>query len=108
MRDLRLHYLGKQKTRPDQDHKSLPVHACTRVPWAQILWTSARYPQDPPLNVKTSGEWITTSDRRQVLTPDIWAPSLQEENLPAESTLNPETQEISSLPGLLIEANIVT
>ena len=40
--------------------------------------------------------------------PDICAPSLQEENLPAESTLNTETQERPSLTGLLIEANINT
>jgi hypothetical protein len=36
-------------------------------------------PQDPPWDLKASGEWNTTSARRQVLTPDIWAPSLQEE-----------------------------
>jgi hypothetical protein len=51
-------------------------------------------------------EWITTSARRQVQTPDIWAPSLQEESLPAESTLNTEIQERVSLTGLLKEANI--
>jgi hypothetical protein len=33
---------------------------------------------------------------------------LQEESLPTESTLNTETQEKASLPGLLIEANINT
>ena len=37
--------------------------------------------------------------------PDIYAPSLQEESLPAESTLTTETQKRASLPGLLIEAN---
>jgi hypothetical protein len=61
-----------------------------------------------PQNLKTSGEWITTSAGRQVQTPDIWAPSLQEESLQAESTLNTETQERASSPGLLIEANINT
>jgi hypothetical protein len=40
--------------------------------------------------------------------PDICAPSLQEENLPAKSTLTTETEERSSLPGLLIEANRIT
>ena len=40
--------------------------------------------------------------------PDICAPSLQEESLPAESALTTETQERASLPGLLIEANIIT
>jgi hypothetical protein len=53
-------------------------------------------------------EWITTSARRQVQTPDIWVPFLQEDSLPAESTLNTETQERGSLPGLLIKANINT
>ena len=40
--------------------------------------------------------------------PDICAPSLQEESLPAESALTTETQEKASLPGLLIEANRIT
>ena len=35
--------------------------------------------------------------------PDICAPSLQEESLPAESTLTTETQERASLQGLLVE-----
>jgi hypothetical protein len=47
------------------------------------------------------------SARSQVWMPDICAPSLQEESLPAESTLTPEIQERASLPGLLIEANII-
>jgi hypothetical protein len=63
--------------------------------------------QDPPRDPKTSGE-NTTSARKQVQTPDIWAPSLQEESLPAESTLTTETKDRASLPGLLIEANIIT
>jgi hypothetical protein len=37
--------------------------------------------------------------------PDICAPSLQEESLPAESALITEALERVSLPGLLIEAN---
>ena len=40
--------------------------------------------------------------------PDICPPSLQEESLPAESTLTTETQERSRLPGLLIEVNRIT
>jgi hypothetical protein len=40
--------------------------------------------------------------------PDICGPSLQEESLPSEHTLTTETQERSSLPGLLIEANRIT
>ena len=64
--------------------------------------------QDSPRDPKTSGEWNTTSARRQVRTPDIWVPSLQEESLPAENTLPTETKERTTLPGLLIEANRVT
>jgi hypothetical protein len=63
--------------------------------------------QDPPRDLKTSGEWNTTSARRQVRTPDIWAPSLQKESLPVESTLTTETKERANLLGLLIEANII-
>jgi hypothetical protein len=33
---------------------------------------------------------------------------MQEESLPAEGTLNIETQERAGLPGLLIKANIIT
>jgi hypothetical protein len=40
--------------------------------------------------------------------PDICAPSLQEESLPAESALTTETQERASVLGLLIEAGIIT
>jgi hypothetical protein len=40
--------------------------------------------------------------------PDICAPSVQEESLPAESALTSETQERASLPGLLIEVNRIT
>jgi hypothetical protein len=40
--------------------------------------------------------------------PDICAPSLQEQSLPAESTLTTETQERASLPGLMKEANRIT
>jgi hypothetical protein len=38
--------------------------------------------------------------------PDICAPTLQEESLPAESTLTTEIQERASLPGLLIENSL--
>jgi hypothetical protein len=64
--------------------------------------------QDPPQDPKTSGELNRTSARRQVQISDIWAPSLQEESLPAENTLTTEAKERASLPGLLIEANRVT
>ena len=40
--------------------------------------------------------------------PDICAPSLEEESLPAESALTTETQEISSLTSLLVEDNRIT
>jgi hypothetical protein len=39
---------------------------------------------------------------------DICAPSLKDESLPAESALTTETQEIASLPGLLVENNRIT
>ena len=78
-----------------------------RAPCGQSLWTPQRSPQDSPWDLSTSSEWITTSARRKVRTPDIWDPSLQEEILPAESTLNTETQEKTSLPGLLIEDYII-
>jgi hypothetical protein len=64
--------------------------------------------QDSPQDPMTSGEWNTSSVRRQVRIPDIWTPSLQEESLPAQNTLTTETKERASLPGLLIEANRVT
>jgi len=51
---------------------------------------------------------LSSSARRQVQMPDICAPSLQEESLPAESALTTETQERASLPGLLVEANRIT
>jgi hypothetical protein len=95
-------------TQPDQGHKSHPVHSSTSVPCAQSFWTPPRSSQDPPWDLKTFGEWNTTSARRQVRRPDIWAPSLQEESLAAESTQTTETKERASLPGLLIEANIIT
>ena len=53
-------------------------------------------------------KWNRTSAMRQVQTPDIWAPSIQVESLPAENTLTTEVKERASLPGLLIEANRVT
>jgi hypothetical protein len=37
--------------------------------------------------------------------PDICAPSLKEESLPAESALTTEIQERDSLPGLLVGNN---
>jgi hypothetical protein len=40
--------------------------------------------------------------------PDICAPSLKEESLPAESALTAETQERASLSGLLVENNRIT
>jgi hypothetical protein len=82
--------------------------ASTGVPWAWSLQTPSRYPQDPPRDLKTSDEWNKTSARKQVWTPHIWAPPLQKESLPEESTLNTETQERARPPGLLIEANIIT
>jgi hypothetical protein len=87
---------------------SLLVGASNNTPWARSLRTAPRAPEDSPRDLRTSGEWNTISARRQVQTPDIWAPSLQEESLPAESSLTTETKERASLPGLLIGANIIT
>jgi hypothetical protein len=86
---------------------ALPVIPSTGSPWAQSLGTPPRSPEHSPQDLRTS-EWKTTSARRQVQTPDIWAPSLQEESLPAESAPTTETQERASLPGLLIEVNRIT
>jgi hypothetical protein len=58
-----------------------------------------------PHDLRNSGEWNTTSSRRQVRKTDIWTPSLREESLPAESALTTETQERACLSGLLKEAN---
>jgi hypothetical protein len=52
--------------------------------------------------------WPSSPARRQVKKPDIYAPSMQEESLPAESTLTIEIQERSSHPGILTEANRIT
>jgi hypothetical protein len=80
-----------------------------RGPWPEGVSGHPQGPtQDLPQDPKSSGEWNTTSARRQVQTPYIWAPSLQEESLHAESTPTTETKDRASLPGLLIEANIIT
>ena len=62
----------------------------------------------PSWDLKTSDEWNTTPARRQFRTTDIWTPAMQEESLPAESTLTTETKDRASLPDLLIEAKIIT
>jgi hypothetical protein len=95
-------------TRPDPGLKSLPAHCSTGVHGPGSLRTPTKTTQDTPRDPKSSGEWNITSARRQVQTPNIWAPSLQEESLHAESTLTTETTDRASLPGLLIEANIIT
>jgi hypothetical protein len=90
--------------------KSLPAGTLQHHgPWPGGVSRHPQGPtQDPPRDAKSTGEWNTTSARRQVQTPDIWAPSLQEGSLHAESTLTTETKNRASLPGLLIEANIIT
>jgi hypothetical protein len=50
----------------------------------------------------------SSSARRQVWTQDLCAPSLQEESLPAESTLTTETQERAKFLGLLKEDKRIT
>jgi hypothetical protein len=49
-----------------------------------------------------------TFSQKQVQMPDICATSLQEESLPAESTLTTENKERARLPGLLTEGNRIT
>jgi hypothetical protein len=50
----------------------------------------------------------SSSARRQSWAPDLCAPSLQEDSLPAESALTTGTQERVGLPGVLTEANRIT
>jgi hypothetical protein len=40
---------------------ALPVPTSIRVAWALSLLTPARYPQDPPRDLKTSGVWNTAA-----------------------------------------------
>jgi hypothetical protein len=87
-----------------QQTRSLTVGTSTGSPWAQSQWRPPRSLDDSPCDFRTSGEWNTTSARRKVRMPDIWAPSLQGETLTAEFQTT-ETQERASLSGLLIEAN---
>ena len=87
-------YLGKPSWFPDPSETSLRRWECGLQKW-HSFW-------DRPCFGPSS------SVRRQVQTPDICAPSLQEESLAAESTLTTETQDRASLPGLLIEANRIT
>jgi hypothetical protein len=65
-----------------QEEKIL-VGPSTGSHWVQSRWTPLRSLEHSPRDLRTSGEWNTTSARRQVRAPDIWAPSLQEESLPA-------------------------
>jgi hypothetical protein len=81
--------------------------SCVPCPWETSLYSWAcrlqrQHIWDRPCFGPSS------SARRQVWTPDICAPSLQEESLPSESTLNTESQERAWLPGLLTEANRIT
>ena len=90
--------------------KSLPAGPLQHLgPWPGGVCGHPQGPtQDLSRDPKTSSEWNTTSARRQVQTPDIWAPSLQEGSLNAESTLTTETKDRASLTDLLIKANIIT
>jgi hypothetical protein len=42
-------------------YKSLPVSSSTGSPWAQSWQTPPRSPEDSPWDLRTSGEWNTTS-----------------------------------------------
>jgi hypothetical protein len=50
-----------QRKENEKAQGALPVHASTRVPWSLSPRTPARYPKDPPQDLKTSGEWNTAS-----------------------------------------------
>jgi hypothetical protein len=45
--------------------KSHPVPDSTWVAWVWSLLTPAGYPQDPPRDLKTSGEWNTAAAPNQ-------------------------------------------
>jgi hypothetical protein len=50
----------------------------------------------------------SSSTRWQIWAPDLCAPSLKQESLPAETALTTGTQERVGLPGVLTEANRIT
>jgi hypothetical protein len=53
--------LGLSKMRSLRSHKSLPVGTSTGSPWAQSQWTPPRSLEDSPRDLRTTGEWKTTS-----------------------------------------------
>jgi hypothetical protein len=55
-----------------------------------------------------TGRVLTSELRRWIRAPDCWTPALQEERLPAESTLTTGTQVRVGLSGVLTEANRIT
>jgi hypothetical protein len=78
-------HLGKPSWFPDPFETSLPTWECELQ-----KWTASGTGPVSGLHLQEAG------------------PSLQEENLPAESVQTTETQERSSLPGLLKEANRIS
>ena len=50
----------KEEKRQDKT-KSLQVSASTGSPWAHSQWTPPRSLEDSPHDIRTSGEWNTTS-----------------------------------------------
>jgi hypothetical protein len=53
--------LGRQKTRPDQGHRSLLICTSAGSPWAQSRRTHPGPLEDSPRDLWTVSEWITTS-----------------------------------------------
>jgi ribosomal protein S18 len=50
-----------RNTRHISEHNKVNTDASTGVLWVQSLQKPARYPQDPPRDLKTSGVWNTAS-----------------------------------------------
>ena len=97
------------------EERYLPGRALTaRAGEGAILYPSSLGDQSAPVSSQTEeATYLLGQARFQAfifsqeagLNARICAPSLQEENFPAESTLISETQERTGLPGLLTKAN---
>jgi hypothetical protein len=58
---------GKQKTRPDQGHKSLPVDTSTGSPWAKNWQAPSQSPEDSPPNLRLTGQSALWSSKETPL-----------------------------------------
>jgi hypothetical protein len=66
--------LGKQKTRPYQGHKSLPVSTSTRSPWAQSQQTPLRSLEDSPCDLRTNDQTVPHSSKETTLPGTVTRP----------------------------------